>query len=115
MRIVFDVSPLSHPLTGIGNYVRGSLGGLIEAAGGEHDIVAFAPTSPAGRKAIPCALEGVDVELALADAHSIVGRGGAGRGHEPDGSPDTAIVNTGRAYAALLRSRIRELRSEASA
>ena len=65
MRIVYDVSPLSHPLTGVGNYVRGSLAGLVEAAAGEHEIVAFAPTSPAGRKAIPRALNGLDVELRL--------------------------------------------------
>ena len=65
MRIVYDVSPLSHPLTGVGNYVRGSLAGLVEAAGGRHEIVAFAPTSPAGRKAIPRALDGLDVELRL--------------------------------------------------
>jgi glycosyltransferase involved in cell wall biosynthesis len=65
VRIVYDVSPLSHPLTGVGNYVRGSLAGLVEAAGGEHEIVAFAPTSPAGRKAIPRALDGLDVELKL--------------------------------------------------
>jgi glycosyltransferase involved in cell wall biosynthesis len=65
MRIVYDVSPLSHPLTGVGNYVRGSLAGLVEAAGGEHEIVAFAPTSPAGRKAIPRALDGIDVDLRL--------------------------------------------------
>ena len=63
VRIVYDVSPLSHPLTGVGNYVRGSLAGLVEAAGGEHEIVAFAPTSPAGRHAIPRALDGLDVEL----------------------------------------------------
>ena len=83
MRIVYDVSPLSHPLTGVGNYVRGSLAGLVEAAGREHEIVAFAPTSPAGRKAIPRALDGVDVELRLVplpfsqrwrDAWSRVGR-----------------------------------------
>ena len=65
MRIVFDVSPLSHPLTGVGNYIRGSLGGLVEAAAGRHEIVAFAPTSPAGRTAIPRALAGLDVELRL--------------------------------------------------
>jgi len=65
VRIVVDVSPLSHPLTGVGNYVRGSLAGLVEAAAGEHEIVAFAPTSPAGRKAIPRALDGIDVELRL--------------------------------------------------
>ena len=65
MRIVYDVSPLSHPLTGVGNYVRGSLAGLVEAAAGRHEIVAFAPTSPAGRKAIPRALAGIDVDLQL--------------------------------------------------
>ena len=65
MRIVYDVSPLSHPLTGVGNYVRGALAGLVEAAAGAHEIVAFAPTSPAGRKAIPRALDGIDVELRL--------------------------------------------------
>ena len=65
MRIVYDVSPLSHPLTGVGNYVRGSLAGIVAAAGGKHEIVAFAPTSPAGRKAIPRALDGLDVELKL--------------------------------------------------
>ncbi len=43
VRIAFDVSPLSHPLLGIGNYMQGSLGGLVEAAGTEHEIVAFAP------------------------------------------------------------------------
>jgi glycosyltransferase involved in cell wall biosynthesis len=65
VRIVFDVSPLSHQLTGVGNYIRGSLAGLVEAAAGEHEIVAFAPTSPAGRRAIPAALAGLDVELRL--------------------------------------------------
>ena len=50
MRIAFDVSPLSHPPLGIGNYIRGSLSGLVEAAGGRHEIVAFAPTSLRG----PC-------------------------------------------------------------
>jgi glycosyltransferase involved in cell wall biosynthesis len=65
MRIVYDVSPLSHPLTGVGNYVRGALEGLVEAADGRHEIVAFAPTSPAGRRAIPRALEGLDVETRL--------------------------------------------------
>jgi glycosyltransferase involved in cell wall biosynthesis len=65
VRIAFDVSPLSHPLAGIGNYIRGSLAGLVEAAGREHEIVAFAPTSPRGRRAIPRALEGIPVELRL--------------------------------------------------
>ncbi len=33
MRVAFDVSPLSHPLLGIGNYIQGSLAGLVEAVG----------------------------------------------------------------------------------
>jgi glycosyltransferase involved in cell wall biosynthesis len=67
MRIAFDVSPLSHERTGVNNYIRGSLAGLAEAAGpAGHEIVAFAPTSPAGRRVIPEALAGIDVDLRLA-------------------------------------------------
>ncbi|HUH14792.1 MAG TPA: glycosyltransferase, partial [Gaiellaceae bacterium] len=62
MRIAFDVSPLSHPRTGVGNYILGSLRGLLEAAGDEHDVVAFAPTSPWGRPHLLGALDGVPVE-----------------------------------------------------
>jgi glycosyltransferase involved in cell wall biosynthesis len=63
LRIAFDVSPLSHPRTGINTYIRGSLAGLVQAAAGDHEIVAFAPTSPRGLKAIPAALEGLDLDL----------------------------------------------------
>jgi glycosyltransferase involved in cell wall biosynthesis len=63
VRIAFDVSPLSHPLLGIGNYMQGSLGGLVEVAGGAHEIVAFAPTSIRGPDRIRAALAGIDVEL----------------------------------------------------
>ena len=63
MRIAFDVSPLSHPLLGIGNYIQGSLGGLAEAAAGEHEIVAFAPTSIRGPERIRAALAGMSVEV----------------------------------------------------
>jgi glycosyltransferase involved in cell wall biosynthesis len=62
MRIVFDVTPLSIPRTGIGNYIRGSLAGLAEAAAGEHEIVALAVTGPRGLRAIPAALDGIAVE-----------------------------------------------------
>ena len=65
MRIAFDVSPLSHPATGVGNYIRGSLGGLLDASAGDHEIVAFAPTSPRGPGRIRAALSGLDVELRL--------------------------------------------------
>jgi glycosyltransferase involved in cell wall biosynthesis len=65
LRVAFDVSPLSHELSGIGRYLRGSLGGLVEAAGDEHEIVPFAPTSPQGLKAILQALDGIPVEPRL--------------------------------------------------
>ena len=65
MRIAVDVSPLSHPRSGIGNYIRGSLAGLVEAAGGRHEIVAFAPTSPRGLRAIPAALAGIELPRRL--------------------------------------------------
>jgi glycosyltransferase involved in cell wall biosynthesis len=66
VRIVFDVSPLSHERTGVNNYIRGSLAGLAAAAGREgHEVVAFAPTSPEGRRVIPEALAGIPVEQRL--------------------------------------------------
>ena len=39
--------------------------GLAEAAGGEHEVVAFAPASARGRRAIAEALDGIAVERAL--------------------------------------------------
>ncbi len=63
MRIAFDVSPLSHPSTGVGHYIRGSLAGLLEAAEGRHEVVAFAPTSIHGPAHIAETFEGLDVEL----------------------------------------------------
>jgi glycosyltransferase involved in cell wall biosynthesis len=65
MRIVVDVSPLSHPRTGVGNYILGSLRGLCEAAGGEHEIVAFAPVSMRARHRVEAALDGIPVERRL--------------------------------------------------
>ncbi len=63
MRIVVDVSPLSHPRTGVGNYIRGSLLGLAEAGG--HDVVAFAPAGGRGKREIEASLAGVGVERSL--------------------------------------------------
>ncbi len=65
MRIVVDVSPLSHPRTGIGNYIRGSLDGMCAAAAGRHELLAFAPTSLRGPAAIRGALAGVPAEQRL--------------------------------------------------
>ena len=73
MRIAVDVSPLSHPRTGIGNYLRGMMAGLTAAAGARHEIVAFAPVSRSGTALVRAALEGMPVELRLVDlplAHS---------------------------------------------
>ena len=63
MKIVVDVSPLSHPRTGIGNYIRGSLAGMAAVAGGRHELVAFAPTSLRGPQAIRAAIAGVPADL----------------------------------------------------
>ena len=66
MRIAFDVSPLSHERTGVNNYIRGSLQGIAEVASDQGDeVLAFAPTSPAGRRTIPETLDGLPVELRL--------------------------------------------------
>ena len=59
MRIAIDVSPLSHPRSGIGNYLRGWLHGLSAVAGDRHQIVCFGPTSPRGKRRIQVALDGV--------------------------------------------------------
>ena len=63
MRIVVDVSPLSRPRTGIGNYIRGMVAGLAEAAGDEHELLAFGPSGPRGRDRIRAALAGLGVEV----------------------------------------------------
>jgi glycosyltransferase involved in cell wall biosynthesis len=65
VRIVVDVTPLSRPRTGIGNYVRGMVAGLAEAGAGEHELVAFGPSGPRGRRRIRESLAGLPVELRL--------------------------------------------------
>ncbi len=74
MRIVVDVSPLSHPPTGIGNYMRGTLAGLVRAAAGRHEVLAFAPTSLRGPGRIRAALAGIPVDsrlLPLPASHAV--------------------------------------------
>ena len=58
-----DVAPLSHPRTGVGNYIRGSLLGIVEAGG--SDLVAFAPASASGRRLIEASLDGIDAQRRL--------------------------------------------------
>jgi glycosyltransferase involved in cell wall biosynthesis len=62
VRIAFDVSPLSLPRTGVGNYVLCSLRGLVENGA---DVVAFAPVSARGKRNIESALDGLHVERRL--------------------------------------------------
>jgi glycosyltransferase involved in cell wall biosynthesis len=66
VRVVFDVTPLSHPRTGVGNYLRGALAGLVQAAGDEDEIVAFAPASTRGRRLVEEALDGVRARRSFA-------------------------------------------------
>ena len=61
MRIVVDVTPLTLPRTGIGNYTVGMLRGLVDARG-NHEIVAFAPVGPRGARTVRAALDGLPIE-----------------------------------------------------
>jgi glycosyltransferase involved in cell wall biosynthesis len=60
VRIAYDVTPLSHPRTGVGNYILGALKGMLEEDGGE--LVAFGPVSIRGRGLLDETLAGLDVE-----------------------------------------------------
>jgi glycosyltransferase involved in cell wall biosynthesis len=62
VRVAFDVSPLSHPRSGVGNYILCALRGLVEAGA---DLVAFAPVSVRGKRSVEEALAGIDVERRL--------------------------------------------------
>ena len=65
MRIAYDVTPLSHPRTGVGNYILGALKGMLAAAPDEHDFVAFGPVSIQGRRLLADTLSGLPVERRL--------------------------------------------------
>jgi len=65
VRIAYDVTPLSHPRTGVGNYIFGALKGMIEAAAGEHEFVAFGPVSIRGRSLLDKTLAGLPLEKRL--------------------------------------------------
>src|SRR5262249_47363912 len=66
VRIALDVSPLSHERTGVNNYILGSLRGLAAVAHERgHEVVAFAPTSPEGKRVIADTVNGLPVDLRL--------------------------------------------------
>jgi hypothetical protein len=66
VRIAYDVTPLSHPRTGVGNYILGALQGMAEAADGSHELVAFGPVSIRGRKLLDSTLADLPVERRIA-------------------------------------------------
>ena len=73
MRIAYDVTPLSHPRTGVGNYILGALRGMLEVEG-EHEVVAFGPVSFRGRGLLDATLDGLPVRRRLATvpfAHAV--------------------------------------------
>jgi glycosyltransferase involved in cell wall biosynthesis len=74
VRIAYDVTPLSHPRTGVGNYILGALKGMAEAADGSHELVAFGPVSMRGRALLDSTLADLPVERRLATvpfAHAV--------------------------------------------
>jgi glycosyltransferase involved in cell wall biosynthesis len=74
VRIAYDVTPLSHPRTGVGNYILGALKGMAEAADGSHELVAFGPVSIRGRKLLDATLADLPVEQRIATvplAHAV--------------------------------------------
>jgi glycosyltransferase involved in cell wall biosynthesis len=62
VRIAYDVTPLSHPRTGVGNYILGALKGMAAAADGSHELVAFGPVSIRGRNVLDAALADLPLE-----------------------------------------------------
>jgi glycosyltransferase involved in cell wall biosynthesis len=62
VRIAYDVTPLSHPRTGVGNYILGALRGMLAAGDGAHEVVAFGPVSVRGRRLLEETVDDLDVE-----------------------------------------------------
>jgi glycosyltransferase involved in cell wall biosynthesis len=62
VRIVVDVSPLSAPRTGIGNYLLGMLTGLAETAAPDDEVVAFSVVGPRGGPRVRRVIDGLPVE-----------------------------------------------------
>jgi glycosyltransferase involved in cell wall biosynthesis len=62
VRIAYDVTPLSHPRTGVGNYILGTLKAMLEASDGEHELVTFGPVSIRGRRLLDDTLRDLPVQ-----------------------------------------------------
>jgi Glycosyl transferases group 1/Glycosyltransferase Family 4 len=73
VRIAYDVTPLSHPRTGVGNYILGALRGMLEVDG-DHELVAFGPVSIRGRALLDETLDGLPLQrrlLTVPFAHAV--------------------------------------------
>lgn len=83
MRLAFDVTPLSVPRTGIGNYVRGVLSGIAEFSGDEHEVIAFSLSGRAGVGTAADALAGLPLQerLVAVPAANVVRRVWSAIGH----------------------------------
>ena len=62
MRIAVDVTPLSLPRTGIGNFLRGMLAGLEAALGDDGELVAVAATGLGSSRRVAASLDGIPLE-----------------------------------------------------
>jgi len=83
LRLAFDVTPLSVPRTGIGNYVRGVLAGIMEYSGDEHDVIAFSISGKSGVTTAGDALVGLPLQERLISipAANVLRRGWSAVGH----------------------------------
>ncbi len=94
MRIAVDVTPLSVPRSGIGNYIRGAVSGL-GAAGCE--AVPFALTDREGAGRIAAALGGGEPRILRAPAANVARRGWSALGRPPLerwlGAVDAALLS----------------------
>ena len=83
MRLAFDVTPLTVPRTGIGNYVRGVLSGIGEYCGDEHEVIASALSGRSGVRTAADALAGLPVRerLVAVPAANVVRRAWSAAGH----------------------------------
>ena len=83
MRLAFDVTPLSVPRTGIGNYIRGVLSGLNQGTLEQHEIVAFSLCDRRGTESVTGAIAGLslDERLVTAPAANVLRRAWSTVGH----------------------------------
>jgi glycosyltransferase involved in cell wall biosynthesis len=62
VRVAYDVTPLSHPRTGVGNYILGALKGMLVVGAHEHEFIVFGPVSIRGKRILDANLDGLPVE-----------------------------------------------------